>query len=290
MTGFGRATASIDGVEIEINIKSVNGRYLELRQHLPKKYISLEVEIQKIVKSKLSRGTVDIFVQRLWERNTSKNSSVCFRTSVAEVWLAELRKSLKVLNIKDEVTVQDLLQIPDFIVSEESVSLEKKEQLVFLKAVKQAVEMCGASRLQEGLFLQKTCLKYVDELLKTRELLIKSRQLLVAEASEKIKNRLAKILGDVSLDPQRLVQEVAYLVDRSDIEEELQRLGEHLKSVGLLLKSTQTEGKKLDFYAQELLREINTIGSKSQSAKITETVVAAKNVVEQLREQIQNIE
>jgi uncharacterized protein (TIGR00255 family) len=130
----------------------------------------------------------------------------------------------------------------------------------------------------------------LQDLTTFRDQLLKLRDQLVAEAAQKMQERLAKIMGKIELDPQRVLQEVAHLVERSDIEEELQRFGEHIKNVVLLFKEASAQGKKLDFYAQELLREINTIGSKSQSAKITEIVVGTKNTIEQLREQIQNIE
>ncbi|MBY0384980.1 DUF1732 domain-containing protein, partial [bacterium] len=185
----------------------------------------------------------------------------------------------------------DLLNhVPGFVSSEDSLEIPTKEKQAFFKTLQLALTACEKARTVEGDFLRKTCLSYVNELSKNRDSLVKLRDILISETATKMKERLEKIVGSMELDPQRLLQEVGHVVERSDIEEELQRLGEHIKNVAGLLKSPEAQGKKLDFYAQELLREINTIGSKSQSAKITEIVVATKNTIEQLREQIQNIE
>ncbi len=290
MTGFGRADAVVDGINLDISVKSVNGRYLDVRLHLPKKYLVLESEVQKIAKKTISRGTVDIYVQRS-HKGAGSNSPVRFQTALAVAWLKEFRKTLKELKISSEVTAKDLLtHVPDFMVTDDGAELSAKEKQAFLKTVHQALAACQESRSKEGEFLRKTCLGYTTVLAKNCEALSKLREAFISDAPPKMKDRLEKLLGSVELDPQRVLQEVAHLVDRSDIEEELVRLGEHVKNVVGLLKSQEAQGKKLDFYAQELLREINTIGSKSQSAKITEIVVSTKNTIEQFREQIQNIE
>lgn len=290
MTGFGRSDVTIDGINIDISVKSVNGRFLDVRQHLPKKYLSLESDVQKAAKKLFSRGSLDIYVQRSSKAGGSL-SPLRFQTELAAQWIKEFRKVLKDLKINSDISAQDLLNhVPDFMVNDDADQLQKKEQQSFLKALSQALAKCAESRSQEGEFLRKTCLGYMATLEKNRELLLKQRDLFVSEAPAKMQERLKKILGEIDLDPQRVLQEVGHMVDRSDIEEELQRFGEHIKNVTQLFRSSEAQGKKLDFYAQELLREINTIGSKSQSAKITEIVVATKNTIEQLREQIQNIE
>ena len=290
MMGYGRADATADGVQMDISIKSVNGRYLDVRVHSPKTYLSLEIEIQKAVKKLFARGTVDVYVQRTF-KGAGASSSVNFQKSLAVGWVKELRHVLKELKITSDITAQDLLNhVPGFVTSQDTFEIPTKEKQAFLKTLQQALNACHKARSNEGEFLRKTCLSYINELSKNRDSLIKLRDVFISEASLKMKERLEKIVGSVELDPQRLMQEVGHLVERSDIEEELQRLGEHIKNVTGLLKSPEAQGKKLDFYAQELLREINTIGSKSQSAKITGIVVATKNTIEQLREQIQNIE
>jgi uncharacterized protein (TIGR00255 family) len=174
--------------------------------------------------------------------------------------------------------------------TQEHLQPPAKEKAALLKAVSQAIEKCVVERAREGEFLRKTCMEHVSALAKTVQELKGLRQGYIETAQARIEDRLKKILADSQTDENRIVQEVAHLVERTDIEEEIHRLQEHVSHVLKLLGQKDTGGKKLDFYAQELIREINTIGSKSQSAKITETVVRAKNIIEQLREQIQNIE
>jgi uncharacterized protein (TIGR00255 family) len=290
MTGFGRADSSAGSVNLDISVKSVNGRYLDVRLHLPKKYISLESEIQKIAKKHFSRGTVDIYVQRS-AAATASSLGVRFQAKAAAEWVLELRKVVKPLKLSGDVSVSDVLNfVPNFMTVDEEAQLSSKEKQQLLKTLEQAIINCASARAKEGQFLKKLGLEYMQDLTKFRDQLLKLREQLVAEAAEKMQERIAKIMGKIEMDPQRVLQEVAHLVERSDIEEELQRFGEHIKNVVLLFKEASAQGKKLDFYAQELLREINTIGSKSQSAKITEIVVGTKNTIEQLREQIQNIE
>jgi uncharacterized protein (TIGR00255 family) len=290
MTGFGRADSSASGIDLDVSVKSVNGRYLEVRSHLPKKYLSLDNEIQKIAKRHFQRGTVDIYVQRSTQ-NAVGAGGVRFQAKAATEWVQELRKVLKPLKIDSDVSVRDLLTyVPNFMITDEEAELSSKEKQQLLKTLEHAMASCAKAREKEGQFLKKVGLQCIDDLSKYLKQLTDLRETLVSEASQKMQDRLAKIMGKIELDPQRVVQEVAHLVERSDIEEELQRFGEHVKNVTALFKEASAQGKKLDFYAQELLREINTIGSKSQSAKITEIVVGAKNTIEQLREQIQNIE
>lgn len=289
MTGFGRASLSSDGVTIEVSIKSVNGRYLEIRPHLPKKYYAFENEIIKAIKSEFQRGTCDIYIQRATSEDV-EDIDFKFKTGTAKKWLAQFRKTLKELKIPDNITAQDLLHIPDFIQTQEQTQPAPKEKAALLKAVKQSLEKCVEEREREGDFLRKTCVDHINSLTATVKELQALRKTYIEGAQPKIEERLKKLLAGVDTDENRIVQEVAHLVDRTDIEEEIHRLQEHVGHVLKLLGAKDTGGKKLDFYAQELIREINTIGSKSQSAKITETVVKAKNTIEQLREQIQNIE
>lgn len=289
MTGFGRASLSVDGVTIEVSIKSVNGRYLEIRPHLPKKYYSFENEIVKALKGDFQRGTCDVYIQRATNEDV-EDVEFKFKTATAKRWLNQFRKTLKELKIADNLTAQDLLQIPDFIQAQEHLQPPAKEKAALLKVVKQSIEKCLDEREREGEFLRKTCVEHVNSLATTVKELKELRQSYVETAQARIEERLKKLLAESKTDENRIVQEVAHLVDRTDIEEEIHRLQEHVSHVLKLLGQRDTGGKKLDFYAQELIREINTIGSKSQSAKITETVVRAKNTIEQLREQIQNIE
>lgn len=289
MTGFGRSSLSVEGVTIEVSVKSVNGRYLEVRPHLPKKYFAFETEILKTIKGCFERGTVDVYIQRTSSQDVV-DSELVFKTAAAKKWLADFRKSLRELKLEDNVTARDLLAVPEFLQTQEAAAVGTKEKIALLKVVKKAADLCGDEREREGRFLRDTCLKYIKELQTFCSDIRGLRQGFVESIQPKMEERLKKILENVDVDPVRIVQEAAYQIDKTDIEEEIHRLGEHLKQCAELLSDKVSHGKKLDFYAQELIREINTIGSKSHFAKITERVVLAKNSIEQLREQIQNIE
>lgn len=290
MTGFGQATAQMEGVLIEVSIKSVNGRYLEARPHIPKKFLPCEADMMKVLKKRFTRGTIDIYIQRQSE-GSQGDVDFTFQNKVAKKWLTEFRKSLKDLKVKDNLEARDLIHIPDFMHVREPVGLNDKEKKLLLQVFEKAIDACQKERVREGESLRKISLEHLKNLHKQIKDLRSQREQFVKDASAKVEAKLQKWLqGAVTMEPSRLMQEVAVLVDRTDIAEELDRLSEHLKNVEDLLQGQGAHGKKLDFYAQELLREVNTIGSKSPSAKIVESVVTAKNIIEQLREQIQNIE
>jgi uncharacterized protein (TIGR00255 family) len=290
MTGFGQAAAQVDGVNIDVSVRSVNGRFLDIRPHLPKKFVAFEADLIKVVKKQFARGTCDIYIQRTVEGERSE-VGFQFQKKVAKKWLEEFRKVLKDLKLPDTISARDLLAIPDFVQINEAAGVSEKEKTKLIEAVKKAVDACLVEREREGESLRKVCTLHLQGLKAELKNFKNLRAQFMAEAPDKLKEKLQKILqGQYAVEPSRLMQEVAVLGDRSDIEEELNRLAEHIKNVEVLISDKASQGKKLDFYAQELLREVNTIGSKSSSAKIVESVVNAKNLIEQLREQVQNIE
>lgn len=289
MTGFGNSSGSFQQLELEVIVKSVNGRYLEIRPHIPRKYVSLESEIIKICKNHFVRGTVDVSVHY---GHSVPKGEVSFNTEVAKVWLKKAQKAFKELKVDAEFTVQDLLNIPDFVQLSESSSISDKEQTLLLNCVKEALKKCQKEREREGEQLKAVCLGYVNDFIKTHAAIKTEREKYSQEIFARTQEKFTKLLREHGspVNEERLLQEVAHLVEKSDVEEELIRFLEHVKNVEKLLKSKGSDGKKLDFYAQELLREVNTIGSKSQYATITEKVVALKSKIEQFREQVQNIE
>lgn len=289
MTGFGNSSGSFQQLALEVVVKSVNGRYLEVRPHIPRKYLSMESEIIKMCKNAFSRGTVDIHIHF---GHQLPKGEVVFNTTVAKQWMQKAEKAFKELKIKPEFTAQDILNIPDFVQMSEANNITDKEKKLLLQCVEQALEKCQKERAREGMELQKVCLGYTQDFIKMHGQITSERAKFSDEIYKRTKERFEKLLKDqnISASEERLLQEVAHLVEKSDVEEELIRFLEHVRNVEKLLKSKGSDGKKLDFYAQELLREVNTIGSKSQYATITEKVVALKSKIEQFREQVQNIE
>lgn len=292
MTGYGHSQIKMAGVQIEITVKTVNARYLDIKTHLPKKYLPFESEIIKIAREYLRRGHCDIYVQRS-EMSSSESLDIFLQVDVAQKWMKQMSSVLKTLKVKAPITVQDLLSIPQFVQIKENNSTSAQEKKSFFKELEQVFKKCSAERLREGQQLAKQCLSYVESLNGESEKIQALRKDFVASAQENLEKKLNTILANVGggVDSSRLLQEVAILIERSDIEEEVVRLTEHLSHVRKLLSDKkEAVGKKLDFYAQELLREVNTMGSKCASSKITQHIVTAKNTIEQLREQIQNLE
>ncbi len=297
MTGYGRAKAEaasdkkksgkMNDLDLEITIRTVNGRFLESRFHLPREYASIESELKTRLNAVVARGTVDIYVNR---RAKTGDPELSVRTGLAKKWVQAQTKLAKDLKIKAEITLEMLQQIPDLISIQESFEISESEKKLVFKLMQEALDRLVLEREREGLSLRKELSRLLEEL----ERLALDAELLKAEANTELERRFHERLDRLGLkgkvDEQRLAQEMVMQLDRSDISEELQRLREHLKAYRLLLKSTNAQGKKLDFYAQELLREVNTMGSKSHLAKLTAIVVEAKTLVEKIREQVQNVE
>ncbi|MCB0393610.1 MAG: YicC family protein [Bdellovibrionales bacterium] len=293
MTGFGSSEFGSKDIEVDISIKSYNGRFLDVRCNLPREYESFESEIKKKISSKIQRGTVSIFVSRRLPPG-SKLLSVKVNEDLAERWLSGLRKTGKRLSLQDDVTLSHLSRVPDLVKLEQDSSVKSTEKDSVLKAVTKAVDSLEKERKREGAYLKRELSLIVKGLEKEIATIEKQAGEIKGSLKEKINRRMEPLLGKEGVDPQRLAQEVAIQVanqvDRSDVFEELTRLKEHLRLFAKELSNVGAIGKKLDFYTQELLREVNTIGSKSVVAKINHHVVECKALIERLREQVQNIE
>jgi uncharacterized protein (TIGR00255 family) len=289
MTGFGSASISTPEFELDINVKSVNGRFLDLRLHLPREYSPFESEMKKHLGQIFFRGTVDVyFNRRLGPAGESLNVKV--QTALAEKYLNALQTLTQTLKLSGQPSLEMLLRFPDVIKTEELKDLSGKEKAQVIATLLEATKACDQERVREGLSLKKE----FGELLSALDLFVKSSETLRTQANEALEKRyqerLAKFGFEGQIEPQRLAQEVVMQLERADISEEISRLREHLKAYRELLNNPVAQGKKLDFYAQELLRELNTIGSKSHVAELTQAVVEAKTVIERVREQVQNVE
>ncbi len=304
MTGFGRSSNRTKGAgtltsassadqssEIDISIRAVNGRFLDMRFHLPREYAGLESEFKSQLTKIFSRGTIDIYVNRT---STAKHASVVTNKELATEWLSAYRKLGQDLQLKSEPSLDWVAKIPDVMVVCESGDLTDGEASEARSLLQKAAEACDSERQREGGALRSELERQCAAL----ELLSQNIEALKQDANAELEKRyrerlaagLQKFGAAGQIDEQRIAQEIVIQLDRADISEEIQRLTEHIKAYRQLLKSAEPQGKKLDFYAQELLREVNTIGSKSHIAKLTSYVVDAKTIVERIREQVQNCE
>jgi uncharacterized protein (TIGR00255 family) len=308
MTGFGRsattnqlptqtsaAVRDSTGVDLEVAVKAVNGRYLDVRFHLPREYAGLEAEFKAVLAPVFKRGTLDVYMNRA--RSEAGGGRVRVNHELAKQWLEAYRELAGALHTQAQVpepSLDLLSRVPDVLVVEHSTSISENEANLAKDLLVAAAEACDRERQREGLALaaelERLCTR-LGEIAEEAEILKEAAKAeLEKRTLARLEDHLRKLGFNGKIDEQRLAQEIVISLDRVDIAEELQRLREHIRAYRALLQSSVSEGKKLDFYAQELLREVNTIGSKSHIASLTSLVVEAKTLVERIREQVQNVE
>lgn len=293
MTGYGVFRAQNNDVSIEVSVRAVNGRFLETRFHLPRLYFSFESDLKKKLAQYAVRGTVDVYISRKVKATTFSGQLVV-NTKLAQEYMKAFKKLSKDLRLKEVIRFEQICRQQDVVQIEEADSMPAQELALLKKVFEMALKKFELEKQREGLALKKDLQKNLKDLQKHIQKVSKLREeanrVLQERFESKIKSRLPKELAGQPMDPQRISQEIVIQLEKADINEELIRLSEHLKNFDKLIEMSVVEGKKLDFYTQELLREVNTIGSKSQVAGITEAVVEAKTLIERIREQVQNIE
>lgn len=286
MTGF----AALTEKNISFKIKSVNHRFFDLRLHAPQDFLVYEKEIRQKINQCALRGSVDLFIQVQFDKKAQIKKIDIDKAKSFYKDLKKMASSLKI-DLTDELS--NVLKFGDVFESSElsDQSLLEQSDLKktdFLVCIEKLVKEFDKERIREGKALASEIKTLLQSLEKVRSSLEDLAKNYPQEIELKIKDKLK--LWKSEFDPERLNQELLLLIDKSDIKEEIVRLKEHIKACLNLLSSPLAEGKKLDFYAQELFREVNTIGSKSSSVKITGEVMEAKAIIEKIRQQVQNIE
>lgn len=291
MTAFGRSTGEKGGKIFTCEIRSVNNRFLDLSVRLPRNYGFLEDRIRKYIPSKgISRGKIDIGVTI--EVIDAEGVSIEPDMSYAKSYLDALRKLSSELGIQDDVTVSRLAQNRDiFVVRKPDEDIEKEWQ-TFLPFLDEAIDKFIKARETEGENLKADLLIKKQNIEQMAKLINARSEKNIAEYRTKLETRLKNTLDelDIEVDEARILTECAIFADKIAVDEEMVRLASHLKAFEDTLDSSEPIGRKLDFLVQEINREINTTGSKSNDSEIAKLVVEAKCEVEKIREQIQNIE
>ncbi len=289
MTGYGTARSHTSQLQLEISIRCVNGRFLEPRFHLPKEYLSLEPDLKKRLQNHIKRGTVDIFISRKVSAQ-SMAMSIKLNKPLAQRYVKILKEIADQMKVPQNFRPETVAHWPDVITRDLGSEIETQEKNFIFRTFEKCLKACDSERHREGLFLKKDLDRTLKLLDSTVSQVQKLRSSADSELQQKFELRMRSRLKGMEIDPQRLSQEVLIQLEKADVNEEIVRLAEHIKNVQKLLSSSDAEGKKLDFYIQELHREMNTIGSKSQVSSITQAVVEGKTIIERLREQVQNIE
>lgn len=287
MTGFGSGSIVSRQLSCEVHVRAVNGRYLDIRCHLPKEYLRLESDLRKLVADSFRRGNIDIFVQRFVASQESLNVEI--EEKLARKWMRAYANLGKALALQPDLTLDKVVSVPQVIHFIEPIKISRYETGAVFRALNQALRRCDQERSREGHSTRKDLIIQLGILQKLTRDMMALRKKTQRDLMTQFRKRI-ETLGGVGVDEQRIAQEVVIYVDKMDIMEEVMRLREHVKQCQFLVFRSGAYGKKLDFYTQELLRETNTIGSKALRSNLTQLVVEAKTVIERIREQVQNIE
>ena len=286
MTGFGRATANLQERDITVEIKSVNSRFLDLSFRLPRSFQAMELSIRNHLKDRISRGKVELFLSL--EDSAERNKKLLVDYALAERYKKEITELSEKLGIPCSVTGDRIFFYPEvFRLVEEEVE-EDADGL--LSIVDKAIEEFVHSREVEGSKLQEDLELKLSEM-ETYVLFLKEREPEIRLQYEKrLRKKIEESLEGRSIDEGRLLEEVAIFSDKVSTDEEITRLDSHIQRVKAILKEESAVGRDLDFLMQEMNRESNTILSKATDLDITDIALKAKNCIEKMREQVQNIE
>ena len=290
MTGFGRGERHGEEISVTAEARTVNHRFLDLHTRCPGRFLSWEPRIRALVRDAVHRGKVDVYVNvREWGK---LGAALRVNDDLLRSFLAEAKRVREEHGIGGEVTLRDLLAVPDLFQTT-PVGEDPAELLwpVAEGAVRDALEMLGRSRAEEGERMRRVLEEAVARLGilsdRIRSLTSENKE----QAAVRFRERIAALSAEAGIDPVRLHQEAAILLDRLDITEECDRLASHLTAADAMFRSPgDVVGKRFDFLVQEIFRELNTAGNKSAHAGVSDLVVTAKTELEKVREQIQNIE
>ncbi|WP_448920638.1 YicC/YloC family endoribonuclease [Eubacterium sp.] len=288
MTGFGRAQKEIDGFVITVELKSVNHRYFEFSSRVPRQYGFLDEKLKSYINGKVSRGKIECYVTI--EALNTDTADVVVNHTLATAYVNALKEIAETYELKDDFGASTISRFPEVLVVRKSDEDEEKLWGYVQEVCSEAIDKFVAMREVEGSKMKDDiysrgqfildCVSYIEE---------RSPQT-VKEYNDKLVERVHELLGDVSLDESRILQEVAVYADKVAVAEETVRLRSHIEQLNTFISSDEPVGRKMDFLVQEINRETNTIGSKANDVDIARKVVDIKAEVEKIREQIQNIE
>jgi len=289
MTSFGRASSTQGSKHLfSIEMKSVNHRYLDVNVRMPKSMIALEEEIRKLINKSLSRGKVDVFINL--KGNSEGNGVAKVNLELAKSYLKCLMDIEESLGVKNDITINQIARYPEVItIVEEEDSIEEIFEEI-KPLIEESLLMMEGMRTVEGEKLKEDILLKISEIEVLVEEIAKIADRVPKAYKIKLEERLKKLLESVDIDENRIALEIAVIADKSAVDEEITRLSSHINQLRKTFEDSGTIGRKLDFIIQEMNREANTIASKSSDVDMTNIVINIKNLIEKIREQVQNIE
>lgn len=289
MTGFGRSEVKRNGFIVVAEVRSVNNRYLEVTARLPRQHSTREREVKDLIRSYVSRGSINVTIKI--EREDNGSIPLTINEPAAKAVYQLLTDLKKTIGLREKITIDHLLHFSEIFEPEDETDTSEEEWAIIVDALRQALESLNGMRIQEGRELAKDLaqrIRWIDDTVTQIEQLSKER---IPEERKNLQERIAQLVSDPSIiDQNRLELEIALLAEKLDVTEECVRYHSHNKFFLEALEKDETAGRKLNFLIQEMNREANTIGAKVCDATISHLVVAIKEEMEKIREQIQNIE
>ncbi len=288
MTGYGGAKGSVEGLEISVELKSVNNRYLDTSVRLPRSFLFAEDAVKAAVQQHISRGKVDVFISV--DSSAAEDMTVKVNEPLLKGYIQAISQISRDYGLSNDITAMSVSRFPDVL------SVEKKDldaeaiTAGIISVAETALADFDAMRLREGEKLRDDVLSKLETIDSLVTLVEQESPKTLADYRARLESRMAEVLGSAGIDENRILAEAAIFADRIAVDEETVRLRSHMSQLKTMISGNSPTGRKIDFLIQEFNREANTIGSKCQSSHVAHVVVDLKSEIEKIREQIQNIE
>ena len=288
MTGYGSAKGTVEGLQITVELKSVNNRYLDASVRLPRSFLFAEDTVKSAVQRHITRGKVDVFVSV--DSTEAGDMTVKVNEALLRGYLEALRHIAAEYGLQDDATALSLSRFPD-VLTVEKKDLDADAIAAGIETIaEKALEDFDAMRIREGAKLREDVLARLETIEALVETVERESPKTVAEYRARLEAKMAEVLGTAGIDENRILAEAAIFADHIAVDEETVRLRSHMSQLKTMIDGSSPTGRKIDFLIQEFNREANTIGSKCQNSDIAHLVVDLKSEIEKIREQIQNIE
>ncbi len=288
MTGYGKFVVSEQDRQLTVEVKSVNNRYLEINCRIPKALSAVEDTVKRTIKKYLHRGSVDVYFN--YENNSPKGKRLIIDGVLCEAYVDAAKEMNEKYGLENDFRVSDLLRTPEIVKLEDAAEDDQLLKALVEKCVDGAAALLDRMRSVEGKSVAEDLKRLISNISSALEKAEKRAPEVVSDYSAKLKARVTELLDGVAVDESRLLNEVAFFADKADINEEISRLHSHIGQFENALDSAGPQGRNLDFLSQEIGREINTMGSKSNDTQLTNLVIYMKNELEKIKEQIRNVE
>lgn len=288
MTGFGRCEITTDEYKISVEMKAVNHRYLDLSIKMPKKFNYFEAAIRAQLKEYIQRGKVDLFIS--YEDYTEEKMSLKYNRTLASEYMNYFRQMADELDIPNDATVLRVARLPEVFTMEQAQDDDEHMWQIIRQAIGEAAEKFVETRTQEGEHLKQDLFGKLDYMVTLVDRIEARSPKILEEYRAKLEDKVKELLSGTNIDEGRIASEVVIYTDKICTDEETVRLKSHIEATRRELESGGSVGRKLDFIAQEMNREANTILSKANDLEVSDCAIALKTEIEKVREQIQNIE